>query len=307
MVAGMRIGDHFLFHHTSDAEHDAVLHSASVIAVMMLAAAVAVLGVAAIRRRDEQTFDGRKRAVVSIAVLVAVIGVLLTPLSAGVWRVAPEMAFLQFPWRLTAVLAAAVCGMVPLAVGTVRVRPVTLGAGALVVVAAMGWPAAHQYRQQCDDEDTVTARLGVFVTKAGTDATDEYTPGEADNDALGHANPPFWLAESGDGMAPQGNAGPVPMHFTVEPDRAEMLVLNLRAYPAWVVRVNGAEVKDRDERADGLIALPVRAGRSRIDIAYRTTEDRRVGDGISLLALCGAFAAGVTGRRRSRPRAVGRV
>ena len=39
MVEGMRIGDNFLFHHTSDALHDEVLHSASVIAVLMLVSA----------------------------------------------------------------------------------------------------------------------------------------------------------------------------------------------------------------------------------------------------------------------------
>jgi hypothetical protein len=239
--------------------------------------------------------------------LVAVIGFLLTPLSTVVWRVVPEMAFLQFPWRLVAVLAAAVCTAIPIAVGTTRIRATTIIVSVPLLVVALTWPAVHGFRQECDNEDTVTARLGAFVTEAGTDPTDEYTPGEADNDALKHANPPFWLSDSADAVAPQGISGPVPMHFAVDANRSEMLMLNLRDYPAWRVRVNSVEVKAKTARADGLIAFPVAAGRSRIDIAYAMTEDRRAGDAVSLAALCASVVLAGLGRLRSRSPFGGRV
>ena len=308
MIEGMRIGDNFLFHHTSDAAHDEVLRSASVIAMIILASAAIVLGAAMFRLRGPDRLSLQKRAVVSIAVLAVVIGLLLTPLSAGLWRVMPEMAFLQFPWRLMAVLAAAICGAAPIAAGAVRIRPWTLAVCASLLVAAISWPAVHQFRQACDDEDTVAARLAAFVSNAGTDATDEYTTGEADNDALLHDDPPFWLAEDADAQpAPQpaqAAAGPVPMHFAVDADKAEALVLNLREYPAWAVRVNGREVKERTARSDGLIAFPVGPGHSQIDITYRMTGDREMGDGTSLVALCGAFAISATAWRRSRSRII---
>jgi len=300
MVSGMRIGDNFLFHHTSDALHDEVLHSASVIAAEMLVAAAVVLAIAAVRLRDTDASCPRRQTVVSSAVLAAAIGLLLTPLSAGVWRVAPEMAFLQFPWRLTAVLAAAVCGVLPLALGAPRVRPAMAAAGAAVLAAAIGWPAVHPFQQACDDEDTVAARLAVFGAKTGTDPTDEYTPYDADNDALGHANPPYWLGENGDAPPPRATPGQVPMHFAVEAERAGALILNLRDYPAWVVSVNGVEVKGKTARADGLIAFPIASGHSQIDIAYRTSADRRIGDGVTLAALCGAVGLVALGWRRSR-------
>jgi len=304
MVSGMRIGDNFLFHHTGDIPHDEVLHTASVIALVLLAGAAAVLAAAAHRIRGSrvaggEAFEVRMRALISIAALAAAIGVMLTPLSAGVWRIAPEMAFLQFPWRLTAVLAAAVCGAIPLALGAMRVRSAVLSAGTLVLAAAIGWPAVHQFRQECDEEDTVAARLAAFEAKAGTDPTDEYTPGEADNDALAHADPPYWFGADGDAPPPQGKAGQVPMHFAVDASAPQALVLNLRNYPAWVVRVNGAAVREETARADGLIAFLIPAGHSRIDIVYAKTWDRRLGDGISLAALCIAFAAGAAGRRRA--------
>ena len=304
MVEGMRIGDNFLFHHTSDALHDQVLHTASVIAVFMLIAAVVVFVSAAVRMQAKKSFEVPKRAVISLALLAAIIGLLLTPPSAAVWRIAPEMAFLQFPWRLTAVLAAAVCALIPLALRSAPTGPWMLNLAIPLLVTAMSWPMVHQFRQACDDEDNVTARLGVFNAKTGTDPTDEYTPGESDNDASLHANPAYWLAENGDAQPIQANAAQVPMHFSVNAKVAETLVLNLRDYPAWRVRINGAEVKNKIDRADGLIAFPVIAGHSQIDISYGMTQDRRLGDGISLIAVCGAVGLVGLRRRQSRSRII---
>ncbi len=279
MVEGMRYGDNFLFHHTADADHDAVLRTASWIAVGMLAATAAVLGTAGIRKSGRAALDahlsgdetaakmGHPGLWVTLAVVAGVIGVLLTPVSAGVWRVAPELAFLQFPWRLLAVLAAVLGAGIALLAGGMR-RGWAAAVG-LVLVAALSWPAVRVFRQACDPEDTVQARLAVFQAKAGTDPTDEYTPQNDDNDVLRHDDPPFWLATEGDAAAPAGMAaGPVPRRFTVTAPKAEVLVVNLRAYPAWRVRVNGVLVRPLGDRADGLLAVAVPAGRDRVEIAW---------------------------------------
>lgn len=229
--------------------------------------------------------------------LAGVIGVLLTPVSAVVWRVAPELAFLQFPWRLLAVLAAVVGAGIALVAARVRVR--TAAMLGVVLVAALSWPAVRAFRQECDPEDTVQARLAVFQAKAGTDPTDEYTPQNDDNDVLRKDDPPFWLAGDGDAAAPKGvAAGPVGRRFTVVSDRTQMLILNLRAYPAWQVRVNGVLVRPRDERADGLMVVAVPAGRDSIAISYGRTEDETVGWGISGMAV--VILAGMGWKRRAR-------
>jgi uncharacterized membrane protein len=302
MVSGMRIGDNFLFHHTGDGPHDEVLHTASMIAVMIFSITVAALAVAWMQLRKERAeHNPRKKCVIiQLAALLLAIGFLLTPLSAAVWRIAPEMAFLQFPWRWTAVLAAALSGGVALATETLRPTRTFLALGTLALVVVMALPAVHGFRQECDDEDSVAARVANFLAKTGTDPTDEYTPGDADNDALQHANPGFWLADDADTQPPQRDAGQVPMHFAVHTDRAKTLILNLRAYPAWRVSRDGALVEERSERADGLIAFPVPAGSSHIDIAYATTGDVKLGDGITLAALCGTLGIVATGRTRRR-------
>jgi hypothetical protein len=300
MVDGMRYSDNFLFHHTADAPHDEVLRTASWIAVGMLAATAAVLAWARFRMQGVgcrvQGVEDRLaahpgsfplRAIwTCLAVLAAAIAVLLTPLSAAVWRWAPELAFLQFPWRLLAVLAAVLATGIALLAARARLRRAPAALLGLVLVAAMTWPAVRVFRQECDPEDTVAARLAVFEAKAGTDATDEYTPQNDDNDVLRHDDPPFWLAPDADASAPRGlTPGPVARRFTVDSPTAQMLILNLRAYPAWQVRVNGTLVPPRSERADGLIAVPVPAGRDRIEIAYGRTEDETVGIAISAASL----------------------
>jgi hypothetical protein len=311
MVPGMRIGDNFLFHHTGDGPHDEVLHTASVIAVSILGATAISLAAAWLRRRgagagagDDREVSQWENAAIASAVLALGIGFLLTPLSAPVWRIAPEMAFLQFPWRLTAVLAAVLCAGVALAADRITPAPPVLFAGILALAAALTLPAVRQFRQECDEEDTVAARLAVFQARTGTDPTDEYTPGDADNDTLLHANPPFWLADNPDAQPQQGHAGKAPMHFEIETARPEYLILNLRDYPAWRVRRNGEPATDKLERADGLIAFAVPAGKSRIDIAYAPAGDVKLGEGISLAALCGTLGIAATGRRRRRSRII---
>jgi hypothetical protein len=348
MVEGMRYGDNFLFHHTADPLHDAVLRTASWIAVGMLGGTAAVLGWAwkaggrKTGHRDQGTgisrtgtreegglaaldvhlCDGEAVAKmghpdsvgawepmsqnrdmghpgvwISLATVAGAIGVLLTPVSAGVWRVAPELAFLQFPWRLLAVLAAVLGTGIALVAARVRVRSAAMLG--VVLVAALCWPAVRAFRQECDPEDTVQARLAVFQARAGTDPTDEYTPQNDDNDVLRKDDPPFWLAEDADAAPPKGMAaGPVARRFTVTVPKAEVLVLNLRAYPAWRVRVNGVLVRPRGERADGLMVVPVPAGRDSLAIAYGRTEDETVGWGISGVAV--VILLGMGWRRRRR-------
>jgi hypothetical protein len=333
MVEGMRYGDNFLFHHTADAAHDEVLRTASWIAVGMLAATATVLGAgikgqgvggrvqgvegglentgirdqgSGIRRGGREGLDsppcGDRTAArmghpAILAVLAGAIGALLTPVSAGVWRVAPEMAFLQFPWRLLAVLAAVLAAGIAMVAARIRLRMAALLG--LLLVAAMSWPAVRAFRQECDPEDTVQARRAVFDARTGTDPTDEYTPKNDDNDALAHGDPPFWLGTDADAAAPHGvAAGPTARRFAVEVPVAEMLILNLRAYPAWRVRVNGVLVSARGERADGLMAVPVPAGRDVIEIAYGRTEDETAGLGISGVSVL--LLLGVGWRRKNR-------
>jgi hypothetical protein len=156
----------------------------------------------------------------------------------------------------------------------------------LILAAALTLPAYRIFQQPCDREDTPSARLALFHSTAGTDPTDEYTPISADNEELKSSAPPFWLADSAEAPIPTTQPpSPVPLHFTVTAPHGEDLILNLRNYPAWQILLDGETDPQRLPRPDGLIALPIPAGRSTVDIRYTRTPDQTLGDAITLLAL----------------------
>ena len=63
------------------------------------------------------------------------------------------------------------------------------------------------------------------------------------------------------------------------------LILRLRSYPAWQVKVNGEPAKSLPERADGLIAVRVPKGRDRVTVDWTATEDTWIGRWLSALGL----------------------
>ena len=93
----MRFQDSFLFHHTGEPFHDAVLHTASILACMLLAIAFASI----LLWRDAV----RVRPLLWLASFVPLLVLLLLPITAPLWRFAPQLAYVQFPWRWLLVLA----------------------------------------------------------------------------------------------------------------------------------------------------------------------------------------------------------
>jgi uncharacterized membrane protein len=300
-VGGMNIPANFLFHHTGttfdEVLHDQVLHTVSVIAIILLISTALALAAAYLRRKhpSESHFP-----LVSLTLLAAVIAFLLTPLSLPIWNHAPQLTFLQFPWRLLAILAPILALAIARALSNSLDRFVAsadqFGAMALIATA-LTVPSYRIFAQSCDPADTAPARLALFHSNIGTDPTDEYTPATADNEALSLPNPPdpdtplpsndppYWLANSAEAAPPKTSIpGTSPTHLTIAADHPETLVLNLRDYPAWHITLNGTNAS-HSPRPDGLVAIPVPAGRSVIDIRYTRSPDQTLGDGISLAAI----------------------
>jgi len=286
IVEGMRIEDNFLFHHTPDPDHDGVLRTASLIAVGLLLFTATALLTAIVRARRAPRNYKLLQTLYALAALTAVIAFLQMPLSIALWHHAPELRFLQFPWRFLAVL-------VPVLAFTISIilkRPLRnrwLYPG-LVLSASLTFIWYPIFRQSCDPEDTVAARLALYHSPTGTDPTDEYTPNTADNDALGKTNPPYWLADSPDDPPPANlPAGSLhwPLDIASPEPQTLILILNLRNYPAWRITLNHEQVAERLPRTDGLIAIPIPAGTSHLEVSYIRAPDETIGWGISIASL----------------------
>lgn len=315
----MSVRDSFLFAHTSDPYHDQVLHTASWIAVSLLAAAAVLLAV---------WFRDRKPALLRwpLATLVVLIAVLLCPFSVALWQLMPELRFLQFPWRWLLVLSLVAAWAAGCAIRKEALtrRAISLRAvGMILFAAVMIALATSWYRQVCDAEDSVQGQLAGLAT-FGFEGTDEYTPAPADNGDLQQGLPLIRVvnspqAEIADSSAAENpfwqknSQAEVPAQVAIERQSTERIravvsvgrpayaLVRRMNYPAWRVTVDGRRLSGLAVRADGLIAIPLHAGTDRIGIAYETTPDVWAGRGISLASL-GLLLGLLAVRRRASHR-----
>ncbi|WP_446744054.1 hypothetical protein [Silvibacterium acidisoli] len=303
IAEGMRVEDSFLFEHTGEAFHDQVLHSASWIAVAMLAITLASW-LLSLRVKSAKWR-------IPFAALAVAIAVLLTHVSDPAWRYIPELRFLQFPWRWLLVLGivmAAFAGLAMRGTASSRRRILWRTSAVFVMAASLSALTWTQFWQPCDDEDNVTAQRASFASDEGFEGTDEYTVTPADNGDIQRDMPEIRLvtrpdgdeADSSvkenpewDGKSPDLQPSQVQIrrwnveHMTaaVRTKASGFLVLRVTDYPAWRVLLNGGEVHNPPRRDDGLITIPVAAGDSLVDVRYRATPDMWAGRIVSVLAL----------------------
>ncbi|MEA2543305.1 MAG: hypothetical protein QOH35_4671 [Acidobacteriaceae bacterium] len=309
---GMRVEDSFLFAHTRNAFHDQVLWTASWIFV----AEVAVASIAAYLAWRERG-GGRVRVV--LTALLPIILLLQVPASYVIWQHTPHLKFLQFPWRWTLALSVVTCLLVAMALKKPGRRTAMLVA-VLIVATAVG--GGLLFFQPCDDEDAVAAQVSSFREGQGTQGTDEYTPKGADNSAVQQHLPLVRVlsaaqddtADSSKVDNPEwraGTSGSIAATVNVKRWNAERwtvsvvttetgyAVLRLMDYPSWRVTVDDKPALGRPVRDDGLMAIPIIAGKHVMEIQWAATRDVIIGRIISVIALL-ALAIVVMLERRER-------
>jgi hypothetical protein len=272
-----------------------------------------------------------------LALIPLAILLLQLPVSLPVWNLLPKLRFLQFPWRWLVALEAPMGIFLAAALWPGErarrwARPAVAVCCALLFVAASVY-TARSFFQVCDDEDAVPGMLGVYRAGAGFAGTDEYAPLGADNTLAASGLPDACLV--GDPMAvlgvatptPESGDAPIPVwtaaqgsceaielaptesfpraehgHYAARAPHAGFLVLRLRRYPAWRIQLNGHMVSQLPEREDGLIAVPVQAGKVDLHMDWTATPDVLLGRWISAFAALLITALCVQRRRRSRAR-----
>jgi hypothetical protein len=294
-MRGVRYQDNFAFGHIGDASHDAILRNASLcgITLLVLSGVFAAISLHVGRHDNERVpseNDARNRAILgALALLTCVVAFLLTAPSAFLWKHVPELKYLQFPWRFCTILGATTTALSALAIRRTKLHPAVAAATALALTLTFTLGGDHFFRQPCYPTLAVPGIVHDFYHEGRYDPTDEYTPVGADPLALDHANPMLWIAVHPTDPAPQTGARysialAHRLHFNVSSPIPGFVVLSLRDYPAWRITVNGGPVGARPHRKDGLIALPINSGVSKIDIAYAHTPDQTAGWMISALS-----------------------
>jgi uncharacterized membrane protein len=310
---GMRIQDSFLFGHTGMVYHDQVLRTASWITAALLVATV-IAAALSYRVRKPQSLRN------PLIALAAVIAFLQFPISKFVWNVAPELRFLQFPWRWMLVLGFVFAVFAAVALKLLSAERKTLNALFVLVLATLC--ATHAWRHfwlVCDDEDNIRAQI-TTLHQQGFEGTDEYTPRPADNGDIQQNLPPIRVVSTPDGDQADSSIEenpdyqpnrddllPATIHIvrwqsehisaTIQSPQSGYAVLRLMDYPAWKIRVNNKPAQ-RQARDDGLLAVPIPSGTTTIDVDYATTPDAWAGRAVSAVALILWLALAAKTRRQ---------
>jgi len=317
---GMRFSDSFLFEHTGQTYHDQVLRTASWIFLSLLIA-ITIAGVISWRRPHL-----RRKSLLPLFATSALLLALQIPPSTFLWSHAPELQFLQFPWRwslvLSIVLAISIGLVIRITTGNQLKKTfalqITLTLAAALTLATI---AAHYFWQYCDEEDAISAQLTLFHSGSGFEGTDEYTALNADNSLMQQRLPQIRILKQPQAETPENSDQPNPDYaadpaaalssriaiqawqpesksLTVTTQSPAYVILRLMDYPAWQVRANGNPINNRPSREDGLMTLPLQSGENHIDIAYAATPDVLVGRTVSVLSLVCLLALAISTRKR---------
>ena len=317
---GLAIENSFLFgRHSNPALelHDVELWRVSSIAAIMISLSLLCVFIA--WRRGH--LPKRKSWWIPLALIPVAVLLLQLPFSLPLWNALPKLRFLQFPWRWLLVLEAPLGIFFASAVWPIGRRwlRITVVAACTAIFLGITTFSAFVLHQYCDAEDNVWAMIDTYNSGQGFEGADEYAPPGADDSLVAYGlpdacltrNPDTVLAVADDGNVPQwdpanghcdanyewrrrnGRLSPEHLRLSADIPHAGFLILHLRKYAAWRVRVNGRLIAFGDDpllsalphRDDGLMAVPVTAGHADIAIDWATTRDEIIGRWLSALAL----------------------
>jgi hypothetical protein len=282
--------------------HDVLLRQVSWVGAAMLGLTLASVVIAWKRG----TLPGGRAWWIPLALIPCAVLFLQLPVSEFVWKIAPRLEWLQFPWRWLLVVEAPM-GIFFAAAVWPRGPRWRWAAIAVCAAAFVGISAAAGHSWWMDSQSHEARIVDDFYTGMGEGGVHEYAPPgvhgdvidlrlpntcllEREPDASGHPAPSFapnHYFESNRCTGHFDTAFYAPEHKRIQgiADRAGYLVVRLRSYPAWRVTLNGNPIAAAAEHDYGLIAVPVEAGKVEVAIDWITTGDVIAGRWISVAFL----------------------
>jgi hypothetical protein len=250
---------------------------------------------------------------------------LMLPLSKRVWARVPAMPYLQFPWRLlgpvSLMLAISAAAGVTLLPKELWRWPAVAGATAGIALAALPllYPApwAPQFGGVSPADIIAWERRSQAT---GTTSTGDFLPVTVEmvpppmKTLIQSYTTPGPVDKVNRATVPDGanvtivDRGPSHDHFHVTAPKPFRLRLYTFFFPGWRAYVDGVEVDIEIARPEGFITLEVPKGEHSVLVRFEDTPPRRLGWGVSALALAAMIAVAVLyrGPRRQGPPTTGR-
>ena len=300
LSSGLLPAQNFLFTAIADVEHTWFnwISSLCALALILLAALTAL----ASRRFAGSTArsSGTKPVWSALLVLGAAATFLMFRVTIPLWDLLLKLRFVQFPWRWMSIVAVICCCF--LAAAVERRRGWLWFAG----VALLSFPLGYFLTQNTWwDPDEMPTQQAAIAKGTGYEGVDEYDPlGNDRLDLPKHAPLAAVLPQA----SKDSRSNPLEAKIQIELWRTDnhrlfvesaapaRVALRLINYPAWQVTVNGKAVAP--EKPDDLdqMLVPIRAGKSEIQVRFVRTSDQLAGVAVSILSLL--LAAGLLAPRK---------
>lgn len=242
----------------------------------------------------------------AFATLIACYAVLMTPLSAALWRNAEFLKILQFPWRLLSPVTFMLCalsgGIVSLA-GQRRGLREVLAAGVVTAGAIfllLQYPAGGAAYATVTDAQLSAKSIKERWLRATV--TDEYLP------VWVLSNPHLPGREKLQSLGAGANVKtvlvePDSMVFNVSLPEGSRMRADVFYFPGWEVRSDGEKIPV-DISPQGHIEFFLPPGDHRVVVRFDNTPVRTISEAVSLLGLLGlgwlVFSARLSRRRKDR-------
>lgn len=282
LSSGLLPNVNFLYTWVNDAEHTWFNWIASTIAVGMIAMA----GLAAISS-DPGAPPERETVKRAHLVLAAATALLMLRVSAILWRILPQLRFVQFPWRWAAILAIPFSYFLAAALARRRFAWLWI-AGTIAVLTGT---AAFLVEATWWDSADIPSLQAAMAQGKGFEGTDEYDPKGDDHYDLPVPAPRVKVLSAAENLTTADATVLIDRWFADdkqirvtarEPVRLELRLLN---YPAWEVQVNRKTVTPGQAPDTAQMVVDVPAGISRVTVRFTRTVDRTVGGIVSATAL----------------------
>jgi 6-pyruvoyl-tetrahydropterin synthase related domain len=272
----------FLFTHNNLPQYVTFNRGLSFIALFLIAG-TAIAAVLARRLRQDNPWVWR-----SLTALAVVSSFMMFSPSLFLYKILPQMEYVEFPWRWLSPLSVAGVLLVAAALSEAQRKWIPTAMVGLIVVALGGatiyttnWDSSNYLAGLVADAHSSTGypvRFGDWSNPVGSrlsqlEKTAPLVAAAPEQDSSG--------AETQLQIEQWRGEWKV---ISVSSTRPEVLKLRLLSYPAWQAKLDGERI-DWKSDSGGQMLLPVPAGSSRVEIRFGRTWDRTAGNIVSMVSI----------------------
>jgi len=263
--------------------------------LLFLAVSIVIL----LRRRFGRS-PLRSRMIRATLVLAALSLLMTTRLSAAIWRVVPQLPYMQFPFRFLVISTAAICLLAGAAASTLvppsRMRTITagiLGSAVVFNLVLSGFSVAR-----------APIEPAAFDTNIPRRERPEYRPIWWNGKLRSEEQLPAFVISGGEASAGAIDDQGIKQNYVVDASTETEIKFRTLYFPGWTARVDG-KLTEIGPSEEGSIKVRVEPGEHSLTLRFEDTPPRTAGKLISaagLLILMGMLYAtsNVWIRKRSR-------